>query len=143
MKRMQVLRQEFVNDEESKTECMEKVINIKIPPGTLPNTSFRFKEEGDRCPTTIPGDLVFVTADKPHPIFTRNGPHLYTRKTISLTQALCGFKFFLETIDQKKLLISMSDIIYPGYEKEMLGEGLPVVHEPMKRGNLNIQFNSE
>lgn len=143
MKRMQVLRQEFTNDEESKTECTEKVININIPPGTLPSTSFRYKEEGDRHPTKIPGDLVFVTSDKPHPIFTRDGPHLNITKYINLSQALCGFKFFVETIDQKKLLIAISDVIYPGFVKEMLGEGLPVIHEPMRRGSLNIHFDSE
>lgn len=142
-KRMQVLRQEFANDEESKTECREKVINIKIPPGTLPNTSFRYKEEGDRHPTKIPGDVVFITADKPHPIYTRDGPHLNMTKKIDLAKALCGFKFFVETIDQKKLLIAISDVIYPGYVKEMLGEGLPIVHEPSLRGSFNIFFHSK
>uniref|UniRef100_T1GE02 Chaperone DnaJ C-terminal domain-containing protein n=1 Tax=Megaselia scalaris TaxID=36166 RepID=T1GE02_MEGSC len=141
-KRMQVLRQEFSNDEESKTECREKVINIKIPPGTLPNTSFRYKEEGDRHPTKIPGDVVFITADKPHPIYTRDGPHLNMTKKIDLAKALCGFKFFVETIDQKKLLIAISDVIYPGYVKEMLGEGLPIVHEPSLRGSFNIFFHT-
>lgn len=143
MKRMQVLRQEFANDEESKTECREKVININIPPGTLPSTSFRYKEEGDRHPTRIPGDLVFVTSDKPHPVFTRDGPHLHMRKPIDLAQALCGFKFFVETIDGKKILIAISDVVYPGFVKEMLDEGLPVIHEPLQRGSLSIHFDSE
>ncbi|XP_017475716.1 PREDICTED: dnaJ homolog subfamily B member 13 [Rhagoletis zephyria] len=125
-KLMHVWRQEFIDSKETGTEKKKKTLTLKIPFGTTQGTRFCFREEGDRSPTQIPADIIFITADKPHPLFVRSQHHnlVYTHN-ISLKEALCGFNFKLNTLDKRVLKITVSDVIHPGYIKVMPREGLP------------------
>ncbi|XP_036216298.1 dnaJ homolog subfamily B member 13 [Bactrocera oleae] len=126
-KLMHVWRQEFIDTKETRTEKRKKTLKLKILPGTTQGTRFCFNEEGDRCPTKIPADIIFITADKPHPLFERSHHHdlVYTHN-ITLKDALVGFSFTIRTLDKRALKINVSDVVYPGYMKTMPKEGLPV-----------------
>lgn len=126
LKLMHVWRQEIVDVKESKLEKRKHTLKLNIAPGTTAGTRYCFKEEGDRYPTTIPGDIIFITADKPHPDFERRNMHdLVYRYRINLCQAFCGFIFFVKTLDNRQLKIIINDVVYPGYQKIMPLEGLP------------------
>lgn len=126
IKLMHVMRQEFVDADEKRTEQKRKTLTLNVPPGVTAGTSFCFKEEGDRGPTKIPSDIIFMVQDKPHQYFKRINQHdLVYRHDISLCQALTGFKFTIESLDNRKLTISVSDVVTPGYTKIIPGEGLP------------------
>lgn len=62
---------------------------------------------------------------------------------IELKDALCGTNLLINTIDERKLFISISDVIHPQYIREMKGEGLPKPTANEKKGNLYIRFDSE
>ncbi|XP_055914236.1 dnaJ homolog subfamily B member 13 [Eupeodes corollae] len=143
MKRMKIFRQEYVDDLETVTEKREKTILVNIPPGTKAGTKFVFANEGDRNPTTIPADIIFITIDKPDTNYLRDGNNLIHVREISLCEALVGFKFSLQTIDDRKLVTLITDVVTQDYEKIIHGEGLPKVNtecnEPEK-GNLILRF---
>ncbi|EDW79536.1 uncharacterized protein Dwil_GK20532 [Drosophila willistoni] len=126
LKLMHVWRQEIVDAKASKMEKRRRTLKIQIYPGTTAGTRYCFKEEGDRYPTSIPGDIIFITADKPHPEFERRDMHdLVYRYDINISQALTGFSFMLNTLDKRKLKIVITDVVYPGYTKIIPLEGLP------------------
>ncbi|XP_030385188.1 dnaJ homolog subfamily B member 13 [Scaptodrosophila lebanonensis] len=153
VKLMHVWRQEIV--EESRLEKRKHTLKLNIRPGTTAGTRYCFKEEGDRYPTTIPGDIIFIVADKPHPRFERRNMHdLVYRYDITIAQALTGFTFFVETLDKRKLKIVISDVVTPGYIKIVPREGLPkcqnmdavtAIKQANKKiedfGDLIIEFN--
>lgn len=45
------------------------------------------------------GDLIFITQEKPHKVFTRMGADLSIKKDITLLQALTGFEFKIKHLD--------------------------------------------
>jgi len=52
------------------------------------------------------GDVHLVITIKDHPTFTRVGADLYMKKKISLLEALTGFYFTVEHLDNTKFTIS-------------------------------------
>lgn len=67
-------------------------------------------------PDTQTGDIVFVLQLKEHPMFKRKGDDLIVEHNLSLTEALCGFKFILTHLDGRQLLIKSNpgEIVKPG-----------------------------
>ncbi|XP_060652145.1 dnaJ homolog subfamily B member 13 [Drosophila nasuta] len=155
VKLMHVWRQEIVDIKESRLEKRKHTLKLNIQPGTTAGTRYCFKEEGDRYPTTIPGDIIFIAADKPHPVFERRNMHdLVYRYNITLCQAFTGFIFFVQTLDKRQLKIVVTDVVTPGYQKIVPCEGLPkcrnldavsAIKHANKRfedfGDLIIEFN--
>ena len=118
---------------------------MNIPAGTKAGTKFIFANEGDRSPTTIPADIIFITIDKPNEDYIRDGNNLIHIHEISLSEALVGFRFSLQTIDDRKIVTLITDVVDQNYEKIMYGEGLPILNaktdEPEK-GDLILRFKS-
>ena len=67
-------------------------------------------------PDTVTGDIVFVLQQKEHPRFKRKGDDLFVEHTLSLTEALCGFRFVLTHLDGRQLLVKSNpgEVIKPG-----------------------------
>lgn len=126
VKLMHVWRQEFVDKEETRTEKRKKTLTLNIDVGVTAGTRYCFKEEGDRSPTKIPADIIFIVEDKPHCFFKRTNLHdlVYTYE-IDLCQALTGFQFVINTLDRRQLKVSINDVVTPEYRKILPGEGLP------------------
>nr|CAD7409557.1 unnamed protein product [Timema cristinae] len=66
LKKVRITRHVLIGVDKTTTEAREHVLKINIKPGLPSGTEFKFVEVGDQGPTTIPGDLVFVTEDRPH-----------------------------------------------------------------------------
>ena len=45
------------------------------------------------------GDLIFVTQEQPHEVFTRKGADLFMKKKISLVESLTGLEFKIRHLD--------------------------------------------
>lgn len=111
IKKMKILRHEFVDDMRLETKIRENFLDIPIPPGVLPGTAIRFVEAGDRGAAIIPADVVFIVADKKHEIFTRDGPDLHVTQLITLRQALCGLTTTITTIDDRQITFTINEVI--------------------------------
>uniref|UniRef100_A0A1B6E7B2 J domain-containing protein n=1 Tax=Clastoptera arizonana TaxID=38151 RepID=A0A1B6E7B2_9HEMI len=140
VKKMKIQHRVFIDDSETTTEIVEQILTIPIKPGLPAGTKFVFKEAGDQGHTIIAADVVFTTIDKIHPVFNRVGENLVMEQQISLQEAMVGTTIILETLDYKVLRIPITEVVSPDYQKVIKGEGMPLVDDPNKRGNLIINF---
>jgi DnaJ homolog subfamily B member 4 len=140
-KRLKITRLELVGNNQQKRE---KVIEIKVKPGWKAGTKITFREHGDQHPGRVPADMVFTVAEKPHAALSREGNDLVHHRRVSLTDALCGVRVTVPTLDSKRPHVSVdcsNDVIHPGFRKRMPGLGMPVQNKPGQYGDLIVVFD--
>jgi len=126
-----------------KTVRGRKVLEVYIERGMKAGDKITFAGEADQQPGGEPGDVVFVVEEKPHDVFTRKGPDLFMKRTITLSEALTGFSFPVERLDGKILMVSnkAGEVIKPGALMAIDNEGMPIRGAgEYSRGNLFVQF---
>ena len=85
-----------------------------------------------------------ILREKPHKVFSRQGNDLYMNKVVNITQSLCGFRFVIEHLDGRKLLVTstIGNVLFPGCKKIIPKEGMPVLNSSNgKKGDLIIVFH--
>lgn len=138
-RKMKISRE--IVDMSGRTKQVEEILTIDVKPGWKKGTKITFPEKGNEQPNIIPADLVFIIDEKPHPVYTRDGNDLIVTQKISLAEALTGYTVHLTTLDGRNLSIIVNNVIHPNYEEVVPGEGMPVLRDTMRRGNLRIKFN--
>jgi len=123
----------------------KKVLEVYIDKGMTHKQKIVFQGEGDQEPGAIPGDVIILVEEERHNFFVRRGEDLIMEKTVTLYEALCGFKFSVNHLDGRVLVVSSKpgDILKPGDVKEIVGEGMPNYRRPFDKGLLIIKFNIE
>ena len=120
---------------------VEKILTIDIRPGFKQGTKIRFAKEGDELdPNQTPADVVLILQQKPHPTFERVGNDLVHDVSVPLKDALCGTEVELTHLDRRRLRIKVPELIAPGYEKRIVGLGMPNSKDPSKRGDMILRF---
>ena len=71
-----------------------------------------FVGEGEPHVEGEPGDLQFIVKVEKHKIFERKGMDLYTNVTISLQQALNGFKMEIPHLDGHQIEIEREKVCF-------------------------------
>lgn len=101
-----------------------------------------FHGEGDQEPELEPGDVIIVLDQKDHSVFQRRGHDLIMKMKIQLSEALCGFKKTIKTLDDRTLVITSKsgEVVKHGDLKCVRNEGMPVYKAPLEKGALIIQF---
>ncbi|KAL5729398.1 hypothetical protein ACHQM5_002363 [Ranunculus cassubicifolius] len=117
-----------------------EILTIDVKPGWKKGTKITFPDKGNEQINQLPADLVFVIDEKPHDLYKRDGNDLIVVQKVALAEALSGATVNLTTLDGRNLSIPVSEIVNPGYELVLAKEGMPIVREPGKRGNLKIKF---
>ena len=147
-KRLRITRKKLHPDGRS-LQTEEKLLSVKVEPGWRAGTKVTFPSEGDVLPDTIPADVVFVVAEKPHAAFSRDGDNLVHVAEITLAEALADCTVRVPTLDGKTLSIPCPEVITPSSVKSVAGAGMPRTPgpgEPMgpladrQRGDLLIKF---
>ncbi|XP_014772620.1 dnaJ homolog subfamily B member 13 [Octopus bimaculoides] len=139
LKKMRISRR-VMNDDGHTSSIRDKILNITVRKGWLPDTTIVFPNESDQGPNTIPADIIFTLKDHSHKRFHRKGHDLYHTATVSLEKALTGCIVDISTLDDRILHIPITDVVKPGYTKVVPGEGMPHADNPDKFGNLIINF---
>ncbi|CCX10854.1 hypothetical protein FPQ18DRAFT_77482 [Pyronema domesticum] len=124
-----------------KTMNERKVLHVPVDKGMQDGQKITFNGEGDQGPDIIPGDVVFVIEQKPHPRFERKGDDLYYKAEVDLLTALAGGTLYIEHLDERWLQVNIlpGEVIAPGTVKQIRGQGMPSYrHHDM--GNLYIRF---
>ncbi|KAL4183700.1 hypothetical protein AMTRI_Chr11g156420 [Amborella trichopoda] len=124
-------------------EKEEEILKIKVKPGWKKGTEITFEGMGDERPGALPTDVVFLIAEKPHPFFKREGNDLVLARDIPLVKALTGCTLSVPLLGGEKISLYCNEIIFPGYEKVIKGQGMPILKENGKRGDLRIKFHVE
>jgi len=138
-KKLQVTRKRYTAEGELVDES--KVLVITVKPGWKKGTKITFPSEGDEGPNIIPADLVFLLKEKPHAKLSRETNNLVFTARISLADALTDCSIDVPTLDGRVLSIPCPEVVAPGYEKAIEGEGMPLSKAPETRGNLLIRFH--
>ena len=131
------------------TEDQEVNIEVEIMKGYDKNTILPFKEMGNDYPGEKSSDLLIHIKEKKHPNFKRvNKDDLIYMHEITLAQALNGDPVRLTTLDNRKIAVSIDEIISPSTVKKVPGEGMPVFQKEIsvrdlttKKGDLYIKFH--
>ncbi|KAJ7959156.1 dnaJ-like subfamily B member 13-like [Quillaja saponaria] len=118
----------------------EEILTIKVKPGWKKGTKITFEGKGNERPGSYPAGITFVIAEKRHPLFRRDGNDLELAVEIPLRKALTGCTMSVPLLGGERKSLKIEDIIYPGYEKIISGQGMPISNEKGKRGNLKITF---
>ncbi|NXC49026.1 DJB13 protein, partial [Penelope pileata] len=130
-----------MNEDDQTSTIRDKILIIDVQPGWKQGTRVTFEKEGDQGPNLIPADIIFIVQEKPHPRFKRSNDDLIYVATIPLGKALVGCTVDVRTLDRRLLNIPINDIVHPKYFKVVPGEGMPLLKDPRRRGDLLIHFN--
>lgn len=124
-----------------KTLEERKILEVHIDKGMVNGQKITFSGEGDQGPDIVPGDVVFVVDEQPHPTFTRKGDDLHLTVKIDLLTALAGGKFTIEHLDGEILIVEIipGEVISPGTVKVIEGKGMPQ-YRHHNYGNMYVQF---
>ncbi|KAL3845516.1 hypothetical protein ACJIZ3_002919 [Penstemon smallii] len=119
----------------------DEVLTIKVKPGWSNGTKITFEGMGNETPGMDPADVIFVVSEKRHPLFIREGDDdLELGVEIPLVEALTGCTLSVPLLGGQPMSLTIDDIIYPGFQKIVTGQGMPKQNEPGVRGNLIITF---
>eukprot|EP00035_Acanthoeca_spectabilis_P020935 m.435383 g.435383 ORF g.435383 m.435383 type:complete len:328 (+) comp17841_c0_seq1:62-1045(+) len=138
MKKMKLERREVLEPGGTSSK-KSKILTINVKPGWKEGTKITFPKDGDQDPNRIPSDIVFRVKYKEHPRFRRVGNDLIHLAKISLADALSGCIVELLMLDDRTLNIPVSDVVSPGYQLKVPGEGMPVTKGG--KGDLILHFD--
>lgn len=124
----------------------KKILEVHIDKGMEDGQKVTFTGEGDMDHgIEIPGDIIVVLDEQEHPVFkrARSGGDLLVTLEISLTEALCGMRRGIHTLDDRVLIISTlpGEVIKNGALKCIMNEGMPRWKDPYEKGKLIVQFS--
>ncbi|CAN1268789.1 DnaJ homolog subfamily B member 13 [Linum perenne] len=114
-------------------------------PGWRKGTKITFEGMGNERPGTEAADVTFVIMEKRHSLFQREGDDLEIALEIPLVQALTGCDISIPLMSEtgETMNLMIQDVIYPGYKKVILGQGMPKSKQVNMRGNLQVTFTVE
>ena len=120
----------------------EEFANVKIPAGVQHGVTFKFAGMGDDSIRNMPrGDLMVVMSVLDSDGFTRKGNDLYTDKTIDCFQAVRGYEFNMQTLEDKIIKVKVPAGTQPGTLLTLKGLGMPVHKTLNIRGNLYVKVH--
>jgi curved DNA-binding protein len=114
-------------------------VSVKIPKGIEEGKKLRLKGKGGRSPEGgAAGDLYLKIELEPHGSYERDGDDLIHHKKIAYSDACLGSKVEIETLDQKKFMVTVPPGTNGDSRLRIKGQGLP--SGPMGgRGDLYVK----
>ena len=121
----------------------KKILKILLDKGAPDGKKYVFKGESDEFPDVEPGDVVVEIEIMENKNFIRKGADLIYNCDISLLEALTGVQIVITHLDKRKIMIrsKKGEIIKPGILKCVSDLGMPFYDNPVRFGNLYLNFN--
>jgi len=120
-----------------------KVLEVYVEPGMEHGQKITFTGEAHEEPGALAGDVIMVLKQEEHEVFERKGANLIMEKSITLLEALNGFHFVVNHLDDRKVVITSTDVIKPDDLKSVPDEGMPYYRNTYEKGYLFIRFKIE
>ena len=109
-----------------RTNGKTQTVSVKIPKGIEEGKKLRLKGRGGKSSNGgESGDLFLKIELQPHESFERDGDNLIHYKNISYSDACLGTKVEIETLDQKKFMITVPPGTNGDSRLRIKGQGLP------------------
>lgn len=106
----------------------ERSLSVNIPAGVETGTRIRLAGEGEAGLRGGPsGDLYIFIEVRDHPIFQRDGVHLYCRVPISFTTAALGGEVEVPTIDGGRSRVKVPAGAQTGKQMRLRAKGMPAL----------------
>ena len=106
----------------------ERALSVNIPAGVETGTRIRLAGEGEAGLRGGPtGDLYIFIEVKDHPIFQRDGVHLFCRVPVSITAAALGGEVEVPTIDGGKSRVKVPAGSQTGKQMRLRAKGMPAL----------------
>ena len=115
---------------------------VTLYPGIETGTEIVAPGQGNKMVGKPAENIVFKIVEIPHPRFCRDGHNLYETITISLKQALVGFKADITGIDKKPIHVEFHESIGKNLPYHVPGRGM-VIPKTEHRGDYVINFRVE
>ncbi|KAA0157434.1 hypothetical protein FNF27_00682 [Cafeteria roenbergensis] len=123
---------------EHRCRMESKQLTAVIEKGMPDGAEITFERESEQRPGMIPGDVIFRIKQRSHPRFRRDNNDLHHDMTISLREALIGFRKTIQHLDGHEVVVETSAVTRPGQVIKMDGEGMPVHNVPSQSGDLYV-----
>jgi molecular chaperone DnaJ len=106
----------------------ERNLSVNIPPGVETGTRIRLSGEGEAGMRGGPaGDLYIFVEVREHPLFQRDGVHLFCRVPVSMTAAALGGEVEVPTIDGGMSRVKVPPGTQTGKQMRLRGKGMPAL----------------
>lgn len=106
----------------------ERSLSVNIPAGVETGTRIRLAGEGEAGLRGGPsGDLYIFIEVREHPIFQRDGLHLFCRVPISITAAALGGEVEVPTIDGGRSRVKVPAGAQTGKQMRLRAKGMPAL----------------
>ena len=110
-------------------------VKVNVPAGIDHGQTVRLRGEGNVGANGGPnGDLMVDVYIRQHPIFEREGVHVYCEVPITFTQAALGAEVEVPTLDGK-IKFDIPEGTQTGKMFSMSGRGIPSINNPKRRGD--------
>ncbi|XP_037960355.1 dnaJ homolog subfamily A member 2 [Teleopsis dalmanni] len=121
----------------------DKKHDVSLEKGVTHMTKIPLRSEGHQSIAGDCGDLIVVIIETEHSSFTRRQNDLLRAEQLNITEALCGFVHCFKHLDGRDISISNKpgEVIRHGDVKIVKGEGMPIYHNPIDRGDLLVGFS--
>lgn len=128
-----------------KVKMEEKTLDLVVERGMREGQEIVFERASEQSPDTTPGDVILTLKPRPHSRFHRDGDDLRMNFTITLKEALLGFKKHFLHLDHepRRVILEETGVTQPEFTRKLIGEGMPHHETPSLRGNLYVTYTSE
>jgi molecular chaperone DnaJ len=121
----------------------EKNLSVNIPAGVDDGTRIRLAGEGEAGIHGAPaGDLYIFLSVAAHPLFKRDGHHLYCRVPLPITTAALGGTIDVPGIDGARVKITVPAGAQAGQQFRLRNKGMSVLRSE-SRGDLYVELQVE
>ena len=117
---------------------------VDIPAGFGEGEHVVVEGAGNVQPGALPGDLVVRIGEYSHPTYTRKGFDLHAKMSVSMREALLGFRRELQSLDNRDIIVASpaGKVVQPGEVLMVAGEGFPRKNGG-QRGDLHVKVHVE
>ncbi len=106
----------------------DRSLSINIPAGVETGTKIRLAGEGEAGLRGGPtGDLYIFMEVQEHPLFQREGPHLFCRVPVSMASAALGGDIEVPTIDGGRSRVKIPSGSQSGRQMRLRSKGMPML----------------
>jgi DnaJ family protein B protein 4 len=85
-------------------------------------------------------DLTLIIQQQQHRCYKRIQNDLHLTISIPLVTALTGGEVAVTQLDGRVLHVHLVEVVTPGVEVVVAGEGMPIQGQPHRRGNMHLHF---
>jgi molecular chaperone DnaJ len=118
---------------------VEKVVEVRIPPGVETGQQVRLDGEGEEVAGGISGDLYIRLKEEENERFERRGTDLFAPLHVDLLTAVEGGEAEMEGPEGEPVRVKIEAGTQAGTVKKIRHRGVPALHRRKDRGDLYLQ----